>query len=36
VPLEVHHVNGDTSDNAIRNTIPLCRDCHRSLTYPGI
>jgi ketosteroid isomerase-like protein len=30
VDLEVHHVNGDPSDNRIRNTIPLCRDCHRS------
>jgi hypothetical protein len=30
VPLEVHHVNGDPTDNRIANTIPLCRDCHRS------
>jgi hypothetical protein len=30
VPLEVHHVNGDPADNRLVNTIPLCRDCHRS------
>jgi hypothetical protein len=30
VPLELHHVNGDPMDNRIVNTIPLCRDCHRS------
>jgi hypothetical protein len=34
VPLEVHHVDGDPTDNAIRNTIPLCVDCHRKATYP--
>jgi 5-methylcytosine-specific restriction endonuclease McrA len=36
VALEVHHVNGDPSDNRLRNLIPLCRDCHRSATFPGI
>jgi hypothetical protein len=36
VPLEVHHVNGDATDNAIRNTIPLCRVCHHEATFPGI
>lgn len=35
VPLEVHHVNGDPTDNAIRNTIPLCADCHRSPEMHG-
>ena len=34
--LEVHHVNGDPTDNRIQNTIPLCVDCHRSATFPGI
>ena len=29
-------VNGDPTDNAIRNTIPLCRDCHHEATFPGI
>jgi hypothetical protein len=33
--LEVHHVNGDPTDNRIANTIPLCRDWHRSPTFPG-
>jgi 5-methylcytosine-specific restriction endonuclease McrA len=36
VPLEVHHVNGDPTDNRIRNTIPLCRDCHHQATFPDI
>jgi HNH endonuclease len=36
VSLEVHHVNGDPMDNRIANTIPLCRDCHRMATFPGI
>ena len=29
-------VNGDPTDNAIRNTIPLCRGCHHKATFPGI
>lgn len=36
LPLEVHHVNGDPTDNRIANTIPLCRDCHHKATFPGI
>jgi 5-methylcytosine-specific restriction endonuclease McrA len=36
VPLEVHHVNGDPTDNRIRNLIPLCRGCHHEATFPGI
>jgi hypothetical protein len=36
VPLEVHHVNGDPTDNRIRNLIPMCVDGHRKATYPGI
>ena len=30
------HVNSDTTDNRIANTIPLCRDCHHEATFPGI
>ncbi|MGH2974640.1 MAG: HNH endonuclease [Solirubrobacterales bacterium] len=36
LPLEVHHINGDPSDNRIVNTIPLCGDCHQKATFPGI
>ena len=36
VPLELHHVDGDTSNNTVRNLIPLCRDCHHEATFPGI
>ena len=32
----VHHRNADPTDNRIRNTIPLCRDCHRKATFSGI
>ena len=36
VPLEVHHVNSDPTDNRIQNLIPLCVDCHRKATFSGI
>jgi 5-methylcytosine-specific restriction endonuclease McrA len=36
LPLEVHHVNSDKTDNRITNLVPLCRDCHRLATFPGI
>jgi 5-methylcytosine-specific restriction endonuclease McrA len=35
LPLEVHHVNSDKTDNRITNLVPLCRDCHRLATFPG-
>jgi DNA invertase Pin-like site-specific DNA recombinase len=34
--LEVHHVNGDPTDDRILNLIPLCRDCHHEATFPGV
>ena len=34
VALEVHHVNGEPTDNRIANLRPLCRDCHRLATFP--
>ena len=36
VPLEVHHVNTDPTDNRLANLRPLCGDCHRLATFPGI
>jgi len=36
VPLEVHHVNCDPTDNRIGNLAPLCRTCHHEATFPGI
>jgi 5-methylcytosine-specific restriction endonuclease McrA len=36
VPLEVHHVTGDPTDNRLANTIPLCVDCHHEATFPSI
>jgi hypothetical protein len=28
LPLELHHVNGDTYDNRIENLLVLCPNCH--------
>jgi len=27
--LEVHHVNGISSDNKLTNLVPLCKSCHK-------
>jgi 5-methylcytosine-specific restriction endonuclease McrA len=35
-PLQVHHRNSNPMDNRLANLIPLCRDCHRSATFPGV
>jgi hypothetical protein len=32
VPLEVHHRDSDPANNALRNLVALCRDCHRKHT----
>ena len=29
--VEVHHINGDTSNNKISNLIPLCSTCHKKV-----
>ena len=29
-PLELHHVDGDVTNNEPDNTVLLCRDCHRA------
>ena len=28
IPLEIHHINGDTMDNRLDNLILLCPNCH--------
>lgn len=34
--IEIHHVDGDRSNNETDNLIPLCFDCHGELTRYGI
>jgi 5-methylcytosine-specific restriction endonuclease McrA len=36
IPLELHHVNGDSTDNRIENIRILCPNCHaQTATYRG-
>jgi predicted restriction endonuclease len=32
-PLEVHHIDGDKTNNDARNLVPLCREHHRLFAY---
>lgn len=29
--IQVHHVDGDTSNKSLLNLIPVCRSCHRDI-----
>jgi len=29
--LEVHHIDGDRTNNALENLVPICKDCHKSI-----
>ena len=34
-PVQIHHINEDSSDNALRNLAVLCFDCHRETQITG-
>ena len=34
--IEVHHRDGDRTNNSIDNLLPLCRRCHRRLHSVGL
>lgn len=34
--IEVHHRDGDRSNNEVSNLLPLCRHCHRRLHRVGL
>jgi hypothetical protein len=34
--LEVHHVDGNRSNNELSNLIPLCQDCHHILHHETV
>ena len=31
--VDVHHIDGDATNNNIENLIPLCRSCHKKVHY---
>ena len=33
IPLELHHINGDNTDNRIENLMLLCPNCHALTEY---
>jgi hypothetical protein len=33
--LEVHHIDGDRSNNELENLTPLCESCHKLVHYIG-
>ena len=35
IPLDIHHINGDSSDNNLSNLIILCPNCHRQTDNYG-
>ena len=36
IPLEVHHIDGDKTNNALTNLLMLCPNCHAlTPTYRG-
>jgi hypothetical protein len=31
VPLQLHHLDRDVTNNAISNVLPVCRSCHAKI-----
>ena len=36
VDLDVHHIDGDHSNNVLENLVYLCRRCHRTIAHKSI
>ncbi len=34
--IEIHHRNGDRTDNRLENLLPLCSNCHEKLHRSGL